>query len=612
MLSNGASTTGSYATGVVSASGGGGQANAGGLVGTTVGSVTGSYATGAVSASGNDVWAGGLAGNVSSRPVTTSYATGAVSGSGTGTVHVGGLAGRLSASVSASATYATGAVSVSGGGTKLVGGLVGRLGESASVTASYATGATSGNNALVGSVGASVTVANSYWDSTVNPGVGSAGGSGQTTANLQMPTEYGSGIYSTWNVGNNDPWHFGTNSQYPMLKFGHDALSVARQIAQQTSPPPTPVDYDDDNDNLIDITTLSQLDAVRHDLNGDGRSATGDGAVSYAAAFPSLTQGMGCPATCEGYELMDDLDFDTDGDGSTHTNGTGDDDDDWYTTTTGTGAGWTPIGGHTSTAAPFTAIFEGNGNTIDNLYINMTYTAAAAGLFAGLFADLGATNNPATVRNVGLVNPYVSNTRTAAAGSATEVRTGALAGRSSGGGSVRGSWVAGGSVAATQNTSTTLVFNYAGCLLGSNASAVSLSYATCAAAATGNATNASDYAGGLIGWSEGAVTTSYATGTATADTVAGGLVAGKRHRRRRDRQLRHRRGGSHRRQRLCRRAGGLRVRVRNRQLRHRRRIRHRNRHQYQPQQAGRPGGRTQRQRRHRHGQLRPGRGGRQQ
>ena len=524
VLSNGASTTGSYATGAVSVSGGAGQGNAGGLIGTTVGSVTGSYATGAVSASGNDVWAGGLVGNVSSRPVTTSYATGAVSGSGTGTVHIGGLAGRLSASVSASATYATGAVSVSGGGTKLVGGLVGRLGESASVTASYATGATSGNNALVGSVGASVTVANSYWDSTVNPGVGSAGGSGQTTANLQMPTAYGSGIYSTWNVGNNDPWHFGSSTDYPILKFGHDALSVARQIAQQTSPPPTPVDYDDDNDNLIDITTLSQLDAVRHDLNGDGRSATGDGAVSYAAAFPSLTQGMGCPATCAGYELMDDLDFDTDGDGSTHTNGTGDDDDDWYTTTTGTGAGWTPIGGHTSTAAPFTAIFEGNGNTIDNLYINMTYTAAAAGLFAGLFADLGATNNPATVRNVGLVNPYVANTRTAASG-LTYVYTGALAGRGNDTAAISGSYVAGGSVAATQNTSTTFVSNNVGCLLGWNLGAVNDSYAdACAATATGNATGtARDYAGGLVGQNEGPVRRSYATGTVMGDDYAGGL-----------------------------------------------------------------------------------------
>ena len=529
VLSNSASTTGSYATGAVSASGGAGQGNAGGLIGTTVGSVTGSYATGAVSATGGDVWAGGLAGNVSSRPVTTSYATGAVSGSGTGTVHVGGLAGRLSASVSASATYATGAVSVSGGGTKLVGGLVGRLGESASVTASYARGAVSGGNALVGSVGASVTVSNSYWDSTVNPGLGSAGGSGQTTANLQMPTEYGSGIYSTWNVGNNDPWHFGSSSQYPMLKLGHDALSVARQIAQQTSPPPTPVDYDDDNDNLIDITTLSQLDAVRHDLNGDGRSATGDGAVSYAAAFPSLTQGMGCPATCAGYELMEDLDFDTDGDGS-HSSGTIDADDaaayfDVDDSDDSDGVtGWTPIGGHSSSAAPYTAIFEGNGNTIDNLYINLSTSAATAGRYVGLFAGIGAANAPGAVRNVGLVNPYVANTRTAASGM-TYVYTGALAGSNSAAGAINGAYVSGGSVAATQNTSTTFVSNNAGCLLGYNLGAVNDSYAdACAATATGNATGtARDYAGGLAGQSEGPVRRSYATGTVMADNYAGGL-----------------------------------------------------------------------------------------
>ena len=528
VLSNSASTTGSYATGAVSASGGAGQGNAGGLIGTTVGSVTGSYATGAVSATGGDVWAGGLAGNVSSRPVTTSYATGAVSGSGTGTVHIGGLAGRLSASVSASATYATGAVSVSGGGTKLVGGLVGRLGESASVTASYARGAVSGGNALVGSVGASVTVSNSYWDSTVNPGLGSAGGSGQTTANLQMPTEYGSGIYSTWNVGNNDPWHFGSSTDYPMLKFGHDALSVARQIAQQTSPPPTTMDYDDDNDNLIDITTLAQLDAVRHDLNGDGRSATGDGAVSYAAAFPALTPGMGCPATCQGYELRNDLDFDTDGDGS-HSSGTIDADDaaDYFDVDDSDDSdgvtGWTPIGGHSSAASPYTAIFEGNGNTIDNLYINLSTSSATAGRYVGLFAGIGATNAPGAVRNVGLVNPYVANTRTAASGM-TYVYTGALAGSNSAAGTVSGSYVSGGSVAATQNTSTTFVSNNAGCLLGYNLGAVNDSYATCAASATGNATGtARDYAGGLAGQSEGPVRRSYATGTVMADNYAGGL-----------------------------------------------------------------------------------------
>ena len=52
-----------------------------------------------------------------------------------------------------------------------------------------------------------------------------------------MPTEYGTSgsIYVNWNVdtdgrtGGDDPWDFGTSSQYPILKFGHDALSIARQ-----------------------------------------------------------------------------------------------------------------------------------------------------------------------------------------------------------------------------------------------------------------------------------------------------------------------------------------------------------------------------------------------
>ena len=37
------------------------------------------------------------------------------------------------------------------------------------------------------------------------------------------------------------------------------------------------IDYDTDGDNLIDITTLAQLDAVRHDLNGDGDPTAGTG-----------------------------------------------------------------------------------------------------------------------------------------------------------------------------------------------------------------------------------------------------------------------------------------------------------------------------------------------
>ena len=65
---------------------------------------------------------------------------------------------------------------------------------------------------------------------------------------------------------------------------------------------------DTDDDGLIEITTLAQLNAVRHDLNGDGIPVD-DGMAMYATAFPDQVAcgGFGCT----GYELMADLDFDT-------------------------------------------------------------------------------------------------------------------------------------------------------------------------------------------------------------------------------------------------------------------------------------------------------------
>ena len=95
------------------------------------------------------------------------------------------------------------------------------------------------------------------------------------------------------------------------------------------------LDYDADDDGLIEVTTLKQLDAIRHDLDGDG-IPTDDGVAAYTAAFPAPIERMGCSGAdgCAGYEIMADLDFDT--------NGSDDDDDDTYWNH---GAGWTPIGG---------------------------------------------------------------------------------------------------------------------------------------------------------------------------------------------------------------------------------------------------------------------------
>ena len=522
-------TRGSYAIGNVSATKSGGAA--GGLLGfVSIGSrITNSYATGNVTVASNSD-AGGLVGRTgaSNVQVNGSYATGNVSTTGNSN-NLGGLVGYLRDNGDAIGSYATGNVSTTGNSNTL-GGLVGRTdGIGTSIIASYAIGRVSttgtGNTlgGLVASVAGNTTVTNSYWDSTINPGLG-GGGTAQTTTALQTPDEYGTtGIYSAWDVnvdgqtGNDDPWDFGTTSQYPILKFGHNALSIAEQRAPQR----TTVDYDRDNDNLIDITTLTQLNGIRYDLDGDGRN-TGDDAVNYYAAFSGITQGMGCPAACIGYELMNDLDFDYDGSGSTHTAGVIDSGDAVAATAAyfDSATGWTPIGGHTSAPGSFTATFEGNNNTIDNLYINLTTNAADVGEFVGLFADIGATG---VVRNLALVDPYVLNTRNNS-GQNEFGRAGALAGRNAAGGAVRGVYINGGSVLGVQNTATpTGVGNLAGCLLGYNAGAVHDSYASCAASATGT-DDAADTAGGLIAQNGGTVSLSYATGTVTAHQTAGGLV----------------------------------------------------------------------------------------
>ena len=45
------------------------------------------------------------------------------------------------------------------------------------------------------------------------------------------------------------------------------------------------LDYDGDDDNLIEVRDLAQLNALRWDGDGNGAASTGNEA-SYAAAFP--------------------------------------------------------------------------------------------------------------------------------------------------------------------------------------------------------------------------------------------------------------------------------------------------------------------------------------
>ena len=252
------------------------------------------------------------------------------------------------------------------------------------------------------------------------------------------------------------------------------------------------MDYDDDNDGLIEVSSIAQLNVIQHDLDGDGISSHAD----YRAAFPTPATRMGCvvidhddntatpdQATCTGYELESDLDFDVNGDGSITA-------DDGFPSH-GLGSGWQPIG-RVAANTPFTAIFEGNGFTISNMF------GLRSNNDRGLFGKVSSTG---VVRNVGL--PDVDLT-----GGVWPV--GALVAHLDGG-LVENSWA----------TGTVSGANYTGGLVGRSSGVIRVSYADVAVTSSG------DYAGGLVGGLDGAgsVLASYATGAVTATgNHAGGLI----------------------------------------------------------------------------------------
>ena len=333
---------------------------------------------------------------------------------------------------------------------------------------------------------------------------------------------------------------------------------AAGPAAAQT--PATVVDYDVDDDGLIEISSLAHLNAVRWDLDGDGTAdvypadqngVTGhdpDGAVKHAAAFADAAAGMGCPAGgCVGYELIADLDFDTNGSGGA------DSGDDYWNG----GKGWAPLlggeaiyGWYTSPrysrlqdqvgrsyfgdrpnprARMFTGVFEGNGRTIANLYID-----DAGRSFVGLFGYIGPG---AKVRNFGLTAPNSDSgvrgrfNAGALAGSVERARVSGVyshidvTGDSDVGGLVGANWRYG-FIIESYATGDVAGKKYAGGLAGLlNLSGAAASYAT------GDVTVECFAGGGLSGYRpSGHVRATYATGSVTltghdCETVrVGGLI----------------------------------------------------------------------------------------
>ena len=274
-------------------------------------------------------------------------------------------------------------------------------------------------------------------------------------------------------------------------------------------------DYDTDDDRLIEIWTLAQVDAMRHNLNG--QSVPDDDA--FALAFPESIDHWGCGFDgCSGYELEADLDFDTDGSGDA---GAGD-------TYWNGGAGWEPIGvSEFLSFGFFNTTFDGNDHVIANLFIR---GADQAGLFGGL-GQSGVIRNLSVIDvdvvGVDSVGGLVGHNYGAVIASETtgEVSgddgVGGLVGENDGTITRSRSFATASSApqppACSPSPCVVFVRNFPGIggLVGVNNGAITSSYAT--GAVDGYP------AGGLVGYNGGAIVSSYATGVVTGRTV-GGLV----------------------------------------------------------------------------------------
>ena len=243
------------------------------------------------------------------------------------------------------------------------------------------------------------------------------------------------------------------------------------------------IDYDADDDGLIEITSTDQIAVMLYDSNGDG-TPTINGMDKYYTAFPNAADGMGCPDTgCIGYELTGNLAFDSD-------------------------ESWEYVA--------YNAVFEGNDYTLSGLYIDRPGSTRV-----GLF---GAIKSNADIRNLTLSSVNVTG------GNAT----GGLVGHN-GGGTVSNVTVSG-TVTGDESTGGLVGFNYNGTVTDSSADGTVTGYIQVGGLvghSQGSITSSSfDGAvtghisvGGLVGYGDDAgITQSSSEGTVTGKTYVGGLV----------------------------------------------------------------------------------------
>ena len=271
---------------------------------------------------GTEELVGGGFGHLTNASVNTSFFDVTVNGSSD---DVGGIAGYVSNS-NITNSYVVG--TVTGSDTENTGGIFGDISSAdtpSSVTTSYSSVAVDGGvgSGIHGDIrNPNITVTNSYYNKDVARAT-EQHTAGRTLAELRSGTPTDD-IFTDWST---DIWDFGTATELPIV------------TALDNLPPASHSD-DTDHDGLIEISTVSELQALESRI------------------------GTECPsATCHGFELDDDIDLN--------------------------GVTWDPIKAQSD---EFNLIFDGNDHTISNITVN-TPTADDIGLF-------GYLGEHATVRNL--------------------------------------------------------------------------------------------------------------------------------------------------------------------------------------------------------------------
>ena len=226
---------------------------------------------------------------------------------------------------------------------------------------------------------------------------------------------------------------------------------------------PFRIRIDDDNDGLIDIYTLEDLDAIRHQYSN----------------IPARC-GSSADVACNGFELRRSLDFN-----AVESYQSGMTDPNWTTSTGSTG--WLPIRG--SVDERFNRVFEGNGFTISGLYINRPQSS-----FVGLFGALSSD-----IKNIGLSEVNIQG----------DSSVGGLVGSNLG--SIINSYASG---AVSGNS-------YVGGLVGYSESGANIINSYASGAVSGNSS-----VGGLVGWHRGRLRNTYATGDVSLTSESGNRFGG--------------------------------------------------------------------------------------